>query len=103
MALAGGDARPNPNPNPTPNPNPNPKQVAKRLQALGAITKGDRRAADASDLSAFDVDTKWGQRALNKLLAQVSSGTAEHEPPEEHVRQALELRLSSLRQGWAPA
>ena len=47
------------------------------------------------------MDTKWGQKALQKLLAQVTSGTAEHEPPDEHVRQALDLRLTSLRQGWA--
>ena len=33
------------------------------MQALGALTKGDRRAADASDLSAFDVDTVWGMQA----------------------------------------
>ena len=35
------------------------------LQALGALTKGDRRAADASDLSDFDVDTKLGKKVWN--------------------------------------
>ena len=42
--------------------------LAKKLQQLGAITKGDRRAADAADLTSFDVDTKYGSKALTELL-----------------------------------
>ena len=36
--------------------------VAKRLRSLGALTKGDRRAATAQDMSAFDVDTTYGRK-----------------------------------------
>merc|ERR1719421_2477061 len=45
--------------------------VAKRLQQLGALTKGDRRAADASDLSAFDCDTGYGRQAMQIVLDKV--------------------------------
>ena len=90
-------------PRPSPDPEPRgsrPERASPHAQALGAITKGDRRAADASDLSAFDVDTRWGQKALDSLLQTVTSGTAHQEPPDEHVRQALDIRLKDLRQGW---
>ena len=43
--------------------------VAKRLASLGALTKGDRRAATGADFSSFDLDTKYGRR--------VSSTTSE--------------------------
>ena len=36
--------------------------VAKRLASLGALTKGDRRAATGADFSGFDLDTKYGRR-----------------------------------------
>lgn len=36
--------------------------VAKRLATLGALTKGDRRAATGTDFTAFDLDTKYGRR-----------------------------------------
>jgi hypothetical protein len=41
--------------------------VAKRMASLGALTKGDRRAASGSDLSEFDIDSKFGRRALKRL------------------------------------
>ena len=35
--------------------------VASRLEQLGALTQGDRRASSgAADMSEFAVDTKWG-------------------------------------------
>ena len=78
--------------------------VAKRLQELGALTKADRRAADASDLSAFDVDTKYGLWAMQIVIDQLSNSAfnAQH-PPPEHVRAALGLpnNADALHDKWA--
>ena len=41
--------------------------VARKLQALGALTKGDRRA-ELGALDSFNFDTVWGKRALRALL-----------------------------------
>ena len=41
--------------------------VAARLASLGAITRGDRRAASALDLSEFDVTGTVGVSALKAL------------------------------------
>lgn len=40
--------------------------VAKRMAALGALTKGDRRAATGTNLSDFDIDSVFGKRALGR-------------------------------------
>eukprot|EP00124_Ichthyophonus_hoferi_P002527 Ihof_evm6s175 gene=Ihof_evmTU6s175 len=45
--------------------------VASRLQSLGALTRGDRKAASGFDLSLFNIDTKYGHIALNALYSSV--------------------------------
>ena len=47
--------------------------VARRLQALGALTKGDRRA-ELGNLDTFNFDTPWGKKALKALLARAYEG-----------------------------
>lgn len=42
--------------------------VASRLQSLGALTRGDRRAATGFDLEAYSIDTKYGRKALQTVL-----------------------------------
>ena len=77
--------------------------VAKRLQQLGALTKADRRAADASDLSQFDVDTKWGRAAMQIILDMLSN--AEHSsqfPPATYLREALGFAANDrLQEKWS--
>lgn len=41
--------------------------VARRLQSLGALTRGDRRAASGLDLSEFNLDSPLGRKSLRKM------------------------------------
>ncbi|XP_028627369.1 protein strawberry notch homolog 2 isoform X2 [Grammomys surdaster] len=45
--------------------------VAKRLESLGALTHGDRRATESRDLSKYNFENKYGARALSRVLATI--------------------------------
>ena len=59
--------------------------VAKRLESLGALTQGDRRATESRDLSQFNIDNTYGREALNVLLRTLT-GACEHivQPPKDY-------------------
>ena len=40
--------------------------VARRLQSLGALTRGDRRAASGVDLSEYNFDSPLGRKSLRR-------------------------------------
>ena len=42
--------------------------VARRLQSLGALTRGDRRAASGVDLSEYNFDSPLGRKSLRRAL-----------------------------------
>ncbi len=39
------------------------------INYVGALTKGDRRAASGADLAEFNFDTPYGRNALRALYA----------------------------------
>eukprot|EP00775_Hariotina_reticulata_P007699 gene7699-7898_t len=45
--------------------------VARRLQSLGALTRGDRRAAAGLDLSESNFDSPWGRKSLRKMYDHI--------------------------------
>lgn len=49
--------------------------VARRLECLGALTHGDRRATDSRDLSMFNIDTKYGRQAVERTCKYASGVT----------------------------
>ncbi|GIZ01189.1 protein strawberry notch homolog 1 [Caerostris extrusa] len=73
--------------------------VAKRLESLGALTHGDRRATESRDLSQFNIDTKYGRTALESTMHAIMNygGMSPLVPPPAEykgnffvdVRQAL--------------
>ena len=42
--------------------------VAQRLESLGALTKGDRRAATGQDLSQYNVQNNYGRKAVKDIV-----------------------------------
>jgi hypothetical protein len=60
--------------------------AAKRLQSLGALLKGDRRALGAgAELKSFDIDNKYGKEALRAVYGYIL-GEAGHSSPLQGVR-----------------
>jgi len=45
--------------------------IARRLGSLGALTKGDRRSADSSDLAKYNFETQEGRAALCLMLRRI--------------------------------
>lgn len=45
--------------------------VARRLQSLGALTRGDRRAASGIDLSEQNFDSPWGRKSLRRMYDHI--------------------------------
>ncbi|THD21168.1 Notch signaling pathway -1 [Fasciola hepatica] len=70
--------------------------VAKRLESLGALTHGDRRATDTRDLSQFNIDTKLGREALDIVLRSCLNGEdGVVEPPPNYVSESPESALDA--------
>uniref|UniRef100_A0A6I8P8R0 Protein strawberry notch homolog 2 n=1 Tax=Ornithorhynchus anatinus TaxID=9258 RepID=A0A6I8P8R0_ORNAN len=54
--------------------------VAKRLESLGALTHGDRRATESRDLSKYNFENKYGARALDRVLGAILNQTENRVP-----------------------
>lgn len=55
--------------------------VAKRLESLGALTHGDRRATETRDLSQFNIDNKYGRQALESVMKTIMGYEQPMVPP----------------------
>ncbi|CAB3245582.1 unnamed protein product [Arctia plantaginis] len=55
--------------------------VAKRLESLGALTHGDRRATETRDLSQFNIDNKYGRSALESVMRAIMKYDSPLVPP----------------------
>ena len=66
--------------------------VSKRMASLGALTKGDRRAATGTDLSDFDVDSIFGRRALVRLYNNLREPPAS--APSRNTNEVLDNFLA---------
>ncbi|RMX57838.1 hypothetical protein pdam_00018567 [Pocillopora damicornis] len=62
------------------------QQFAKRLESLGALTHGDRRATESQDLSRYNIDNKYGRAALEAVLKAVTGQSAPTIPPPQDYK-----------------
>ncbi|CAH1132025.1 unnamed protein product [Ceutorhynchus assimilis] len=60
--------------------------VAKRLESLGALTHGDRRATETRDLSQFNIDNKYGRAALEATMRTIMGYEAPIVPPPKDYK-----------------
>lgn len=78
--------------------------VSKRLESLGALTHGDRRATESRNLSQFNVDNKYGRDALRTILRNIFESEYFHrrrrrssEDEEAEQREKLILLNNALK------
>ncbi|XP_034237026.1 protein strawberry notch isoform X2 [Thrips palmi] len=60
--------------------------VAKRLESLGALTHGDRRATETRDLSRFNIDNKYGRQALEATMKAIMGYEQPRVPPPQDYK-----------------
>lgn len=60
--------------------------VAKRLESLGALTHGDRRATETRDLSQFNIDNKYGRSALEATMRAIMNYDSPIVPPPQDYK-----------------
>lgn len=60
--------------------------VAKRLESLGALTHGDRRATETRDLSQFNIDNKYGRSALETIMKSIMGYEQPLVPPPKDYK-----------------
>ena len=67
--------------------------VAKRLESLGALTHGDRRATESRDLSKYNLDTKFGHQALEITLKSIAGLVQPVVKSDEHTEEFFKSTL----------
>uniref|UniRef100_A0AC35GBX0 Strawberry notch helicase C domain-containing protein n=1 Tax=Panagrolaimus sp. PS1159 TaxID=55785 RepID=A0AC35GBX0_9BILA len=77
--------------------------ASKRLQSLGALTRGDRRAvAESDDLSRFSIENKYGKQALQLLYKTFCRPEDSECRPTNELKDAkffYEARVQMIRTG----
>uniref|UniRef100_A0A8C6YQ14 Protein strawberry notch homolog 2 n=1 Tax=Nothoprocta perdicaria TaxID=30464 RepID=A0A8C6YQ14_NOTPE len=73
--------------------------VAKRLESLGALTHGDRRATESRDLSKYNFENKYGAKALDRVLSTILSHTENKVPVPKGYERGEASFFKEMKQG----
>ncbi|RLV82882.1 hypothetical protein DV515_00016549 [Chloebia gouldiae] len=73
--------------------------VAKRLESLGALTHGDRRATESRDLSKYNFENKYGAKALDKVLNTILSHTESRVPVPRSYERGEDTFFHEMKEG----
>ncbi|XP_076134872.1 strawberry notch homolog 2b isoform X1 [Alosa pseudoharengus] len=73
--------------------------VAKRLESLGALTHGDRRATESRDLSKYNFENKYGTKALDKITKAILGYIESKVPPPKDYPGGDSMFFSDMKQG----
>ncbi|KAG9343655.1 hypothetical protein JZ751_013826 [Albula glossodonta] len=73
--------------------------VAKRLESLGALTHGDRRATESRDLSKYNFENKYGTKALDKITKAILRYIENKVPPPKGYPGGEATFFSDMKRG----
>ncbi|XP_076880334.1 strawberry notch homolog 2b isoform X2 [Brachyhypopomus gauderio] len=73
--------------------------VAKRLESLGALTHGDRRATESRDLSKYNFENKYGTKALDKIIKAILGHIESKVPPPKDYPGGDAMFFRDMKQG----